>query len=299
MFEKEFDLSLLTSAIIHLLLAVIAYFIVLPASPIKISTPSPIIPIELIKEIEKEEPKEKIEKKEPRKVIIADKRLKKIPPPPKLITKTKIKEIKEKSKAKKPQKITELLTPPLLKEKIAVVTKAPEKLLSVPASTETEKKILAKETTAPLPKLVSADQKASDIDLPLPKDTMQPTAVATTPAKIAETGEVTSIGVGKEGEGKTTVTISGPIVILRKTTYKPKFELPEWIEKRGLRPGDVKIKIWVTADGKVDETRLVISSGYFKLDELAIETVKKWRFEGIEDITTRDWGIVNIRIKFK
>jgi protein TonB len=42
--------------------------------------------------------------------------------------------------------------------------------------------------------------------------------------------------------------------------------------------GDVKLSVHIDADGRVIEVVITQASGFPRLDQAAIETVKKWRF---------------------
>ncbi|NOY13887.1 MAG: energy transducer TonB [Deltaproteobacteria bacterium] len=64
----------------------------------------------------------------------------------------------------------------------------------------------------------------------------------------------------------------------------PRYELnplpryPEIDRRRG-RQGTVELEVLVLADGRVGETRLVVSSGYKSLDRAAQKSVRHWHFK--------------------
>lgn len=74
-------------------------------------------------------------------------------------------------------------------------------------------------------------------------------------------------------------------------------EYPAWAEQQNIE-ANVKIKIWVNKDGIVFSTEVFETSGYRKLDILAEETLKKWKFSNIEeDINV--WAVVTFKFRLK
>ncbi len=56
---------------------------------------------------------------------------------------------------------------------------------------------------------------------------------------------------------------------------------PEWAQKQGIET-EVKLKFWVTPIGKVKEVETIGSSGYYRLNQLAVSTMKNWIFEKLD-----------------
>jgi TonB family protein len=90
------------------------------------------------------------------------------------------------------------------------------------------------------------------------------------------------------------VDIEGPLADRRVTAYKvPSF--PDWLKNRGILEADVRIRFTVDETGAVRPgMRVVSTSGYERLDALAMDALKVWRFEpkpgaGVE------WGVITFR----
>ena len=101
-------------------------------------------------------------------------------------------------------------------------------------------------------------------------------------------------GLGGSGQGR----IKGPLgeggrEILRE--IEP--EYPDWAQEQGV-VGKVEVKCWVLPTGEVNEVEISVTSAWSELDELASQTLMKWRFEGIEE-EERQWGIVPFDFNFE
>ncbi len=83
----------------------------------------------------------------------------------------------------------------------------------------------------------------------------------------------------------------------RKIIYKEKIEYPLWAQKKGIE-GKIKIKFWVSPEGKIFNTEIFSSSGYPEIDLYAEENFKKWVFESA-DTDKNVWGIITIVFKLK
>jgi len=95
---------------------------------------------------------------------------------------------------------------------------------------------------------------------------------------------------------KSNEIIEGPIGE-RKLIYKEPIEYPDWAEKNGIE-GNIKIKFWVKADGKISETEIITSSGYPELDVYTMNKFMKYLFQPInknEDV----WGIITFIFRLK
>lgn len=97
-------------------------------------------------------------------------------------------------------------------------------------------------------------------------------------------------------EGASTVTIIGPLS-KRPKIRSPRPEYPDWAEKKGIE-SQVVIYFTVTPDGMVNPDAYVeLTSGYTQLDQLALQTLKGWRFAPLSmDAEQKDqWGKVTFR----
>jgi protein TonB len=50
------------------------------------------------------------------------------------------------------------------------------------------------------------------------------------------------------------------------------------LSRRLNETGEVRLRVWVTAEGRAAKVELFRSSGYDRLDRVALETVQRWRF---------------------
>ncbi|OIO10688.1 MAG: hypothetical protein AUJ52_03780 [Elusimicrobia bacterium CG1_02_63_36] len=75
----------------------------------------------------------------------------------------------------------------------------------------------------------------------------------------------------------------------------PRF--PQWAVDQGLIQAEVRIKFFVGASGAVleDELKVERSSGYGRLDRLAMDHLKKWRFEPLPFGSKNEYGIITFR----
>ncbi|MDE2492196.1 MAG: energy transducer TonB [Elusimicrobia bacterium] len=90
------------------------------------------------------------------------------------------------------------------------------------------------------------------------------------------------------------VDIEGPLADRRVTAYRvPPF--PDWLKNRGILEADVRIRFTVDETGAVRPgMRVVSTSGDSRLDQVAMDSLKNWRFEpkpgaGVE------WGVITFR----
>jgi TonB family protein len=104
----------------------------------------------------------------------------------------------------------------------------------------------------------------------------------------AGTGHGSSVGKGVE--------IGGPVGD-RKIMHRKVPEYPAWAEEKGIS-ALVKIFFTVRADGSIRRTvRVVHSSGYTELDQLAKEALLDWRFSPTQARSTTEeaWGVITFR----
>lgn len=95
-------------------------------------------------------------------------------------------------------------------------------------------------------------------------------------------------------EKKKAMEIEGPLARRRLVYYEvPAF--PEWLGSQGVGEAEVRIKFYVDAAGNVlPDIRVETTSGYGRLDRLAIESLRKWKFEPAS-FAGRQWGIITFR----
>jgi TonB family protein len=84
----------------------------------------------------------------------------------------------------------------------------------------------------------------------------------------------------------------------RRRIYEPIPEYPAWAERRGIE-AQVVIYFVVAPDGRVkpENTYVELTSGYPRLDKLALEALKKWRFVPLQPNVPQvdQWGRVTFR----
>lgn len=97
-----------------------------------------------------------------------------------------------------------------------------------------------------------------------------------------------------EAAPKKGVEIEGPLADRKVAAYSvPAF--PEWARRQGVLEADVSIRFTVGEDGAVlSDMRVTSSSGYGRIDKLAMESLRSWRFvpklgAGVE------WGVITFR----
>ena len=77
-------------------------------------------------------------------------------------------------------------------------------------------------------------------------------------------------------------------------SYVPPF--PDWARSRGILEASAAVKFYVDNGGLVlDNVSVERSSGYGELDRLALDAIKKWRFEPLPGALSRQWGIITFR----
>jgi len=116
---------------------------------------------------------------------------------------------------------------------------------------------------------------------------------------VAEKVEKTEVGLIREAKPeKKTVEIMGPVVGRKIiTSYVPVY--PDWARAEHIE-ADVVIRFYVSPEGKIREKLyLERTSGYSKLDRLAMEAIKKWVFEPLETDGGDQWGIITFRYLLK
>lgn len=94
---------------------------------------------------------------------------------------------------------------------------------------------------------------------------------------------------------KKAVEIEGPLSNRRIVQHSlPAF--PEWAREMGLVEAEVQIKFYVTPEGSVvpDNLRVERTSGYGRLDRLAMQHLRLWKFQPTA-ASGNEWGIITFR----
>jgi TonB family protein len=95
-------------------------------------------------------------------------------------------------------------------------------------------------------------------------------------------------------EPKKGVEIEGPLADRKIASYAvPAF--PDWAKDQGILEADVAIRFTVDEDGAVmPGMRITSSSGYGRIDKLAMESLKSWRFASKPGAGVQ-WGVITFR----
>lgn len=95
-------------------------------------------------------------------------------------------------------------------------------------------------------------------------------------------------------EKKKAVEIEGPLAGRQVVSYVlPEF--PVWAREQGVLEAAVAIRFYVSPSGEVlPNMRVEQTSGYGRLDRLAMESLKKWRFALLAE-EQKQWGVITFR----
>lgn len=90
------------------------------------------------------------------------------------------------------------------------------------------------------------------------------------------------------------VEIEGPLKDRKVVTYDiPEF--PEWAKQQGVVEAAVSVRFYVDPEGNVvPDMRVEHTSGYGRLDRLAMDSLRNWKFAPI-GLAERQWGIITFR----
>lgn len=94
---------------------------------------------------------------------------------------------------------------------------------------------------------------------------------------------------------KKSVEIEGPLSDRRVVAHSlPKF--PDWARDMGLVEAEVAIRFFVTPEGAVvgDTLRVERTSGYGRLDRLAMDHLRVWKFQP-KGVAGNEWGVITFR----
>lgn len=99
---------------------------------------------------------------------------------------------------------------------------------------------------------------------------------------------------GLESVKKKSIEIEGPLAD-RKVVYYEVPAFPSWARDQGLLEATVAIRFNVRPDGSVvPDMRVESTSGYGRLDRLAMDSLKKWKFAPIS-AEELQWGVITFR----
>ena len=92
--------------------------------------------------------------------------------------------------------------------------------------------------------------------------------------------------------------VKGPLAS-RRVLYSEFPVYPEWAQKKGIE-ARVKLKFWVEPDGDVEDV-FVEKKGYLQIDNLAVQSLKRWRFEPLPPgpERARQWGTIEMNFELK
>ncbi|HXK44890.1 MAG TPA: TonB family protein [bacterium] len=127
-------------------------------------------------------------------------------------------------------------------------------------------------------------------ELPLPKTTIAgtqpPVTLNSEPQSRIYQGTITGENFEITGPGGNRAIVSKVLP-----------EYPAWAEQQNIE-ANIKIKIWVNKNGYVFSTEIIETTGYRKLDAIAEEALKKWKFSEI-DKDVNVWAIVTIKFRLQ
>jgi TonB family protein len=111
---------------------------------------------------------------------------------------------------------------------------------------------------------------------------------------VAEAPKVVRRQSAQATAQKKGVEIEGPLADRKISAYSvPPF--PDWARSQGILEASVGIRFTVDEDGIVmSGMRVVNTSGYGRLDKLAMESLKSWRFASQPGAGVQ-WGVITFR----
>ena len=113
-------------------------------------------------------------------------------------------------------------------------------------------------------------------------------------APIAETPKLQRRQAAAATVQRKNLEIEGPLADRRIVSYSvPSF--PDWAKQQGILEAEVAIRFNVDAEGSVlSDMRVERTSGYGRLDRLAMESLKTWKFAPAPG-SAAQWGVITFR----
>lgn len=200
-------------------------------------------------------------------------------------------------KLAEPIKPVELMSMEWVDEKPDVV--APPKLETPPPAplepVDEPEPVITKAVAPPPPPPIPKEK-------PKPQPKPQPTKVPvaqSSPVTEAKTESVTEVSKAAAAATPMSLPIEQKPLVRAEADYlnNPKPSYPR-LSKRMGEQGEVRLRVLVAVDGRVASVQLSRSSGFERLDEAAMESVKQWRFKPATqgDETLETW--VEVPVKF-
>ena len=181
--------------------------------------------------------------------------------------------------------LTQLLNPPA-----APLAMTPPKALTVsliPHQVEPSKPVPPRQKVAPPAPSKSAPKKLPTVSASKP---VAPAAIAIAPAAIAPSAPVLEAPTEPKQDALPAQFSPAPppaVEVAPLPLLPPRFNAdyldnpkPPYpaLSQRLREEGEVRLRVWVDADGAATRVALFRSSGFERLDRIAIETVQRWRF---------------------
>jgi TonB family protein len=127
------------------------------------------------------------------------------------------------------------------------------------------------------------DQRQAVMPQPVIKGTVEPAVRETRRAQAVQ-----------HSEPKKGIEIEGPLADRKVVNYEiPEF--PQWAKDQGVLEASVAIRFWVDKAGVVlPNMRVENTSGYGRLDRLAMDSLSKWKFAPLIS-EEKQWGVITFR----
>lgn len=134
--------------------------------------------------------------------------------------------------------------------------------------------------------MLPAENARLDLGQQMRQAPIQKTFIAPPPERRKESAAM--------AEKKKGVEIEGPLADRRVVSYQvPKF--PDWAQQQGILEAAVSIRFWVSREGDVlPNLRIERSSGYSRLDRLAMDSLQRWKFAPLL-VDEKQWGVITFR----
>ncbi|MFA6093892.1 MAG: TonB family protein [Elusimicrobiota bacterium] len=119
--------------------------------------------------------------------------------------------------------------------------------------------------------------------------TLRPRLTPDAPAPLARRE------AGPQAAAKKAVEIEGPLSN-RQVLSAAVPQFPSWAKDRGILEADVAIRFYVDPAGSVlGDMRVERTSGFGRLDRLAMDSLKNWRFMPVPASAGNQWGVITFR----